>query len=553
MKNHISTPLSYIEGRKLLKTVTGKPTKKIKVCSSCTCEPLIPYIEGEIARYGFAPCVEILPFGTLQQYLLSEKSLKSKDDVLMLLPWDLVPSTEWRLNSNNKNSCIDYFKNCVDDSLQNINKNSFINMMYIDAPLFPIGIDENLTLTLSSYIKYKMTAHRIMVIENNVFNLDQFLISGFPFEGMHIAEIANQLVNHLTPRPPPKKVLITDLDNTFWGGVAAEDDYTQIMMGPDDFGYKHFIYQRYLNQLEKTGVVIAAVTRNSEEIVETVFSKIKPMFDKNQFVAIIASYSNKSAQIEELAKKMNLGLDSFVFVDDNEIEIHEVNSVLPDVTTLLFPKQLGQIQALIEDLSRLLHRTSVTNEDRDRTHKYKMMLKGVKPKYTNKSNLLDFLKSLEMKLTIRDRSYSQSERPLQLINKTNQFNSNGRRYSDVEYSELIRGGASVYTGSLTDVHGDHGEILVCIVNSNKEIISLVMSCRVFQREVEYVFLLWLFEKFGRNHIKLNIAKTIRNEPFFNFIGFLDASVDGDICSIFLDDIMEKIGAYVNLIEVMHSD
>jgi FkbH-like protein len=100
-----------------------------------------------------------------------------------------------------------------------------------------------------------------------------------------------------------------------------------------------------------------------------------------------------------------------------------------------------------------------------------------------------------MRITIYDKSKSDWTRALQLINKTNQFNMNGNQFSDGQILEIVNSGGHIYSVTLDDRSGSHGEILSFLVDKNSVVKSFVMSCRVLQREVEYFFLDWVLKNY----------------------------------------------------------
>ncbi len=552
MTNTGMKPLTYLEAKKHIEKNKSSTSLEVTLCMSGTAEPLLPFIQGEIARFGFSPKINFLPYGTLLQYLNTENSNTESNELWLVFPWDILPTVDWRMRSVTFDASLDEHIEQATIQIDKICDRRPRNLVFVDAPIPPSGIDASKSQTLKTFFKFYLNKVGAGIIGENVFSLQKYLTTGFPFEGASLGIVAQNLMDYLASRDDPKKVLITDFDNTFWSGIAAEDGPSGIEMGPEGSGYKHYIYQNYLSQLQALGVVVAAVTRNSDSIVDDIFNHASPSFKKDQFSVIVASYHSKSAQIQEIADVMNLGLDSFVFIDDNPIEIHEVSNALPKVVSIHFPDDVEQMPSFMHKLSHLFSRKNVTQEDRGRTEKYKLMLSGLKAKKASSSDLSDFLKSLEMKLYIENRTLGGWERAIQLINKTNQFNSNGVRLSDQDFQSVLEDGGRIYTARLTDSNGDHGEILACLIDSSNVIISLVMSCRVFQRNVEYAFLYWLFSHMQLDKILLKIKKTNRNEPFFNFLDSLDScSVCEDEVLLNVEKIRKSLARSVNIEEVIY--
>ncbi|HEY8506876.1 MAG TPA: hypothetical protein VIL32_00885, partial [Steroidobacteraceae bacterium] len=225
-----------------------------------------------------------------------------------------------------------------------------------------------------------------------------------------------------------------------------------------------------------------------------------------------ATYHSKSAQIQELARQLNLGLDSFVFVDDNEIELQEVSLQLPAVQCLPFPRKDEDLPALFGQLMLRFGKQQITAEDAARTALYRQRLQTLVPQNVQGADLVAFLRDLRMRLIIHDRSGSDRTRAVQLINKTNQFNLNGRRVTDDEVAAILAGGGRLLTATLEDRTGSHGEILSMLISAEGVVVSFVLSCRVFQRRVESAFCVWLAQNPG-TPTAFAFAPTPRNEPF----------------------------------------
>jgi FkbH-like protein len=295
----------------------------------------------------------------------------------------------------------------------------------------------------------------------------------------------------LSEPPASCKVLVTDLDNVLWKGVIAEDGLNGIAFAAEGSGYPHFIYQTLIAKLRREGVVACAVTRNDlDAAMEPLRSGRMPL-RADDFVAVVAGYHAKSAQIQQLADQLNLGLDSFVFVDDNPLELAEVAGRLPAVRAVPFPTTNEALPVFCDELTRLFGKRVITAEDAQRTELYRRRLASLVPSEAGGADLTMFLRDLQMKLTIRDRSGGDWTRAVQLINKTTQFSLNGRKVTSEEVARSVALGGRIYTATLEDRNGSHGEILACLVSPDGIVTSWGMSCRVFERRVEYAFCVWL--------------------------------------------------------------
>ncbi len=171
----------------------------------------------------------------------------------------------------------------------------------------------------------------------------------------------------------PRKVLCTDLDNTLWGGVLGEEGTEGIQTGSAFPGNCYLEYQRYLKQLSARGILLAIVSKNNEADVREAFqARAADLALKlDDFVATKISWNEKADAIRELAQELSLGLDSFVFVDDNPVECEAIRQQLPEVAVVSAPVE--EPWKLVELLSEQSYfdAASVTDDDVNRLSEYK--------------------------------------------------------------------------------------------------------------------------------------------------------------------------------------
>ncbi|MDC0225488.1 HAD-IIIC family phosphatase [Gammaproteobacteria bacterium] len=314
----------------------------------------------------------------------------------------------------------------------------------------------------------------------------------------------------------PKKVIVTDLDHTFWHGILGEVGPTNINASQNGSGYIHFIYQTFLKRLKDSGILLCIVSKNDDDLVKEAFKSNEFALGYEEFVSISASYNPKSSKIREISESINIGLSDFVFIDDNPIEIEEVQSILDEVICISFPSETNAFPIFLDQLHAIFSLNNITEEDADRTELYKRMKQSSFQSSNKASDITGFLKSLSMEMTIEEKNSENNQRAVQLINKTNQFNLNGIRRSKEDCDELISNGARLISASLKDKNGDHGEVIVILIDDNSRALSYVMSCRIFQRKAEYAFLFQIF-KMGIQKLFLDYKETQRNEPFRMFL------------------------------------
>ena len=314
------------------------------------------------------------------------------------------------------------------------------------------------------------------------------------------------------------KVIVLDCDNTLWKGVCGEDGYLGVEV--DEYFTK---IQKFMLQKYNEGMLLTLCSKNNEQDVWDVFSKNPGMkLKKEHFVHHKINWSSKSENIKALAEELNLGLDSFIFIDDNAAECSEVMTNLPEVLTLHLPVDISQIPYFLQH-SWAFDRLQVTEEDRKRSQMYmsEQKRKSVQ-KYAQ--TLPDYLKGLELKMSMNKVKQSQIARISQLTNRTNQFNLSTKRRSEVEIEDLMNSpDVTVWAIEVSDRFGDYGLVGVVISKENGKTLfidTLLLSCRVLGRNVEDAILCGLKEfckEKNLNKIEAKFYPTEKNIPFLNFI------------------------------------
>jgi FkbH-like protein len=297
-----------------------------------------------------------------------------------------------------------------------------------------------------------------------------------------------------------KKVLVVDLDNTLWGGVIGEDGLGGIALGPPSSRGEAFqAFQRHILELKERGILLVVCSKNNLEDAQLPFLRHDAMvLHLDDFAIFRANWLDKPTNLREIAHKLNLGLDSFVFLDDNPIERALVKNELPEIAV----PELGEDPAtFIEDLERGLYFESLTlsQEDRGRHQSYKQNVLREELRSVSGS-IEDFLRGLNMEASTGPFSEDVLSRVVQLIGKTNQFNLTSRRHSE-ETVRRIMGSDEYWTQyfRLRDRFGDNGLIGLMIAHELSdqpgtwEIDTWLMSCRVIGRGMEHFMLEALIE------------------------------------------------------------
>ncbi len=301
-----------------------------------------------------------------------------------------------------------------------------------------------------------------------------------------------------------KKNLVLDLDNTLWGGVIGDDGIQKIKIGEDgSIGESFKNFQQELKRLKDSGILLSVASKNEIENAYLGLSHPDGILKKEDFASIKANWEPKDQNIQQMSKDINLGLDSFVFIDDNPAERALVEENLPTVSV---PKVGNDPNKYFEfvDQEGYFERVTLASDDIDRSRYYSdnQARTSVEAKFKSQD---EFLKSLDMEAKINFFDDLSLERITQLINKTNQFNLTTKRYSIKEVIKL-KEDKSVFSfyGRLADRFGDNGLISVLIakhIDNTLQIDTWLMSCRVLKRGMEYSMFNFLLEIARKNNFE----------------------------------------------------
>lgn len=319
-------------------------------------------------------------------------------------------------------------------------------------------------------------------------------------------------------KSPPHKVIVLDCDQTLWRGVCGEDGAMGITIDPPRRALQELILKQY-----EAGMLLCLCSKNVEEDVWEVFEHRQDMLLKREhLVGWRINWQPKSENIKALAQKLNLGLDSFIFIDDNPVECSEVQANCPEVLTLQLPCEVETIPHFLEHIWPL-DRLKVTTEDRQRTKLYQQNLQREQSR-SSALTFADFLAALELKIAITPMSPQQLPRVAQLIQRTNQFNATTIRRSEAEIQQLLESGElECLTVAVSDRFGDYGLVGVVLFATQPQGIKVdtfLLSCRVLGRGVEHGMVAKLGEiaySRGLELVKIGYQPTKKNLPIRQFL------------------------------------
>lgn len=319
------------------------------------------------------------------------------------------------------------------------------------------------------------------------------------------------------------KLIILDLDNTLWGGVAGDDGIDNLKLGGhDSIGECFQLIQKCFKYFKEMGILLAIASKNNEETVKKIFFEHPSMFLKfDDFVDYKINWEEKSINIIEIVKNLNIGMESVLFVDDNPVEREKVKASIKEIIVFDFPDNIFDLPYKLTTFLNL-YQINTTTEDKQKTLMYKQnneRNKAINSKFEGKiKNLKEFL---ELETFFQKTNKDNFSRVSQLINKTNQFNLSGRRYGLDELKKFLFE-KNIYNlvVSANDKFGDYGLISILIYRVEKKHILIeefVMSCRILGRGIEDEIITKLKTIANKKSLKFNFIETKKNQVMKKFL------------------------------------
>lgn len=318
------------------------------------------------------------------------------------------------------------------------------------------------------------------------------LLAAMKWTEAFLPHLADAHLSFLVPMAgKTRKVLVLDLDGTLWGGVIGEDGMDGLALGPQAPGNAYVAFQKAVKAVQERGILLAIVSKNNEEDGLQVIREHPGMVLKeSDFAAIRINWEDKVTNMRSIAEELNVGLDSFVFFDDDPGNRLLVQQEAPEILTVDVPADPARY---VETLLRIpeLEVLHLTEEDKKRTELYaaERQRKGAA---AEAPNMDAFLRSLEMKADIRENDATQIARMAQLTQKTNQFNLTTKRYTEEDIRHFVESPEyDVWSIRVADRFGDNGIVGLAIVKKGDQDWSLdtfLLSCRVLGRGVEQALL-----------------------------------------------------------------
>lgn len=323
------------------------------------------------------------------------------------------------------------------------------------------------------------------------FDMRFYLRSTAPFATPFLDELARRIVAAARGFDAHfYKALVLDCDNTLWGGIVGEDQLDGIRLDPHHYpGRVFWQAQQTFRALERQGVLLCLCSKNNAADVDEVLDRHPfAVLRREHIAARRVDWTDKVSNLQSIARELNIGLDSMVFVDDSDFECSAVRSALPELRVMQVPKSLTDYPRLLDELRELFLAGGVTAESRSKTAQYRQREQAEAARADFETHE-QYLASLDLQVRISRDDVASVARISELTLKSNQFNLTTPRLSPAQVRERIDSPAStVYALEVGDRFGNAGLTGVVLVSWEAEtarIEAFLMSCRVIGRGIEF--------------------------------------------------------------------
>jgi FkbH-like protein len=361
--------------------------------------------------------------------------------------------------------------------------------------------------------------------ERHVFNFQQYLFGDIKISFDYIPYLANDLMSYvIATLGLSKKCIVLDLDNTLWGGIVGEEGFDGITLGPQPPGNAYLEFQRHLLALFQRGIILAINSKNNtDDALKVIRDHPYMVLREENFASMKINWNDKVVNMKEIAEELNIGLDSIVFFDDDPVNREYMKTNLQQVKTVDLPSDPAQYPQVLQEIGEF-DVLNITKEDAKRGQMYIQQRKRKELEHSS-LNLHDFLKNLDIKITIKTADNFTIRRISQLTLKTNQFNLTTRRYQEEDIRQFANDDKIIVgCAQVEDKFGDNGVTGVFIVKKDQPtewiLDSFLLSCRVIGREVEKGILnhiISIAKKNGVKRLKAQFIPTQKNKPIESFL------------------------------------
>lgn len=517
-------------GRELLvlpdpdEAVSPASRVRIALASSFTIDPLAAALAVDCHRLGLWPSIHIVGYDQYKLHLLDGNSslYGFKPDVVFLaaelgslIPVDDDSMADERIVEHASSQVIQLVQ-----AFKRLSQALLVVFNFVEPVRFPFSISGGHLRTLQGAVNETLERELAGDAQVRILGFDKLCayhgkerVTSPKMHYMGHIEISDAFLPMVSRQCAAyiralkgltRKCLVLDLDGVLWGGTVGEDGMEGIRLQRTGNGSEYYEFQQAILRLFKRGVVLAINSKNNPDDAQQVIREHPDMVLREEhFASTQINWNDKASNMQVIARELNLGLDSIVFLDDSPTERAWVRHALPQVTAYDLPADAVDYARFLRELTDF-EVLVLTEEDRQRgamyaTDRVRRELR------VSAASAEDFLKSLKMEMTIGYASNMDVPRIGQLTRKTNQFNLTTRRYSDAEITAMADASdVTVHTLSVQDIFGDSGLVGVAILRRREEGRSLdtfLMSCRVLGRGIEKAFLYEVMNNTKKSGVK----------------------------------------------------
>jgi len=505
--------------------------QKIVITATFTSEPVEDSLSYWLKEIGFAYSIEFAPYNQVFQELLNPASLlaSNQNGVNVIL----VRFEDWEgtfgQNATKIEQTIKEFGSAL-KTAQARSRNPYLVCICPPSPTTDPAVEllhKKRQELLAENIKNVKTIHLIKSQDlTRIYPVKDYYdpygdeLGHIPYTPTWFCALGTMLARKLLAlTTSPYKVIALDCDYTLWQGVCGEDGVAGVTINSSFRALQEFIIEQ-----QKSGKLICLCSKNQEEDVFAVFDQHPDMLLKREhLVNWRINWQSKSENLKSLAAELQLGLDSFIFMDDNPVECAEVRANCPEVLTLQLPQDSDRIPQFLQHIWAF-DQLQVTQEDQQRTRLYQQNVQ--RQRWQEESfSFRDFITQLNLEIEISPLESEQLARVAQLTQRTNQFNLTTIRRSEAEIQHLLNSGQLDGRGvNVKDRFGDYGLVGLLLFETQYNAIvvdTFLLSCRVLGRGVEHKMLAYLgtlAQEKGVERVELFYKPTPKNQPIFYFLG-----------------------------------
>jgi FkbH-like protein len=508
----------------------------LAVSASFTAEPIEEALSFWMDKLAISATIEFAPYNQIFQQLLDPSSLLSANqqgiNVILLRVEDWCRFNQAAHESGDLSSILKRNAQDFVAALKAAVSHASTPYILCLCPAAVTPLDEVEEKTLFQQIEaeiiteltglkglHVIQAQEVLTLYHveEYYDLQRDQLGHIPFTSEFFTALGTAIARKIYAiKSSPHKVIVLDCDNTLWRGVVGEDGVFGI-----DVSQRWQAVQEFMRAQQQAGMLLCLCSKNNEADVMPIFEQRSDMpLRLEHLVAWRINWLPKSENIKSLAAELNLGLDSFIFVDDNPVECAEVSTHCPEVLTLQLPID-GDMKQFLNHVWAFDH-LQVTAEDAQRTVLYQQNVERQRLQQ-QALTMQDFLADLEMVIDIAEPSPDQIARVAQLTQRTNQFNCTTRRRAEAEIQQLMQSGVECRAVTVRDRFGDYGLVGMMLFSTDAtdlHVDTFLLSCRVLGRGVEHHMVRYLAqfaEERALKQLNLSYVPTAKNRPALNFL------------------------------------